>query len=85
MSKDWWDDLSNHPANSNDSPSDYPILVKDLDDVEVDGIDTKDYPDFCEAYISSAVLYGKECTEAQLEEINNDQDFVYQCVLNHLY
>tara|TARA_R110002096_G_scaffold145384_3_gene303038 strand:- start:919 stop:1176 length:258 start_codon:yes stop_codon:yes gene_type:complete len=85
MSKDWWDDLPNHPANGTDDTTKYPILLKDLDDIVVDGIDTADYPDFCDAYISSAVLYGKECTDEQLDEINENYDFVQECVENQLY
>jgi hypothetical protein len=25
-------------------------------DIEIDGVDTNDYPDFCDAYISSATI-----------------------------
>lgn len=85
MSKDWWDDLPNHPANEKEDLTKYPIILKDLDDIVVEGIDTKDYPDFCDAFIASAVLYGEECTEEQLAEINEDYDFVQECVLNQLY
>ena len=42
-------------------------------DVEVDGLDMKDYPDFCDAYISSATF---ECnkqplTDNQLAELQD--------------
>lgn len=56
-----------------------------LEMVEVDGIDYKDYPDFCDAYISYAEINGKEVTEDQYDEINDDRDFVYSQVLNHIY
>ena len=56
-----------------------------LEMVEVDGIDYKDYPDFCDAYISYAEINGKEVTDAQYDEINDDRDFVYSQVLNHIY
>jgi len=36
-------------------------------DVEVDGIDMSDYPDFCDAYFSSAIF------EDTLEELTDDQ------------
>lgn len=56
-----------------------------IDDIEVDGIDTKDYPDFCDAYISSATYKGKEMTESQLEKLNENSSFVYECVIDQLY
>jgi hypothetical protein len=58
---------------------------KKIDNVEVDGIDTKDYPDFCDAFISSADYNGVPMTENQLDEINEDSDFVYDCIKNKLY
>ena len=56
-----------------------------IDNIEVDGIDTKDYPDFCDAFIASADYDGKPMTDEQLEELNKDSDFVYECVQNHLF
>lgn len=58
---------------------------KKIDNVEVEGIDTKDYPDFCDAFISSADYNGVPMTENQLDEINEDSDFVYDCITNKLY
>jgi len=56
-----------------------------IDNIEIDGIDTKDYPDFCDAFIASADYDGKEMTEEQLDKLNEDSDFVYECVQNHLF
>ena len=56
-----------------------------IENVEVDGIDTNDYPDFCDAFIASADYNGKPMTSAQLDELNEDADFVYESVLNQLY
>ena len=58
---------------------------KKIDNIEVDGIDTKDYPDFCDAFIASADYKGVEMTEEQLDELNEDRDFVYECVNNQLF
>jgi hypothetical protein len=58
---------------------------KKIDNIEVDGIDTTDYPDFCDAFITSAYYNGVEMTEEQLDNINKDSDFVYECVNNHLF
>jgi hypothetical protein len=56
-----------------------------IENIEVDGIDAKDYPDFCDAFIARADYDGKEMTEEQLDELNEDSDFVYECVQNHLF
>ena len=56
-----------------------------ITNVEVEDIDTDDYPDFCDAYISSAEYKGKEMTEDQLEELNDDGDFVYQSALSQVF
>ena len=56
-----------------------------IENVEVDGIDTSDYPDFCDAFIASADYDGEPMTSAQLDELNEDSDFVYDCVLNQLH
>ena len=55
-------------------------------DIEIDGIDTKDYPDFCDAYISGACYNdGTPLTEEELEELNEDRDLVYENVISYLY
>ena len=56
-----------------------------IDNVEIDGIDTNDYPDFCDAYIASADYDGVPMTDEQLDEVNDNLDFVYDCVQNHLF
>ena len=42
-------------------------------DVEVDGVDTRDYPDFCDAYFSNAVYEdtGEELTDEELEQLQD--------------
>lgn len=56
-----------------------------INNIEVDGIDIKDYPDFCDAFIVSADYDGNPMTDKQLDEINEDRDYVYECVKNYLF
>ena len=57
---------------------------KKIDNIEMDGIDTKDYPDFCDAFISSADYDGVPMTEEQLDELNEDGDYVYGHIMDYL-
>jgi hypothetical protein len=62
------------------------IDVNKLENIEVDGIDTRDYPDFVDAFISYAEMDGVELTDEQLDELNdNYPDLIYDCVINHLF
>ena len=55
-----------------------------ITNIEFDGIDHSDYPDYCDAYIVSADYDGQPMTEEQLEEICEDGDFVYESLMNYL-
>ena len=57
---------------------------KKIDNIEVDGIDTKDYPDFSNAYIVSADYNGVPMTDEQLDELNEDGDYVYGHIMDYL-
>ena len=56
-----------------------------ISNIELGGIDHNDYPDFVDAFIESAEIDGVELTDAELDELNCNSDFVYQCVLNELF
>ena len=56
-----------------------------ISNVEVDGIDTSDYPDFSDAFISYAEYDGEEMSEEMLEELNQDGSYVYEQVQNKLF
>ena len=61
------------------------IDFEKVENIEVDGIDMTDYPEFCDAFISYAEIDGIECTDEQLEEINEDSSFVYEQVEKSLF
>jgi hypothetical protein len=56
-----------------------------ISDIEFDNIDYSDYPDFCDAFISSAYYNSILMTQEQLDEINEDDDFVYEKLWSHLF
>jgi hypothetical protein len=57
-----------------------------ITNIEIDGINFKDYPDFCDAFISYAEYEdGTPLTDEELDELNADGDFVHEQVFNQLF
>mgnify|MGYP006282244965 FL=1 len=56
-----------------------------ITNVEMEGIDFRDYPDFCDAYIVSADYDGVPMTQEQLDEINEDSQYVYDSVMEWIF
>ena len=48
-----------------------------ITDIVVDGVDQRDYPEYVDAYLQSAKIDGREATEAELNELEADDDLVY--------
>lgn len=57
-----------------------------LSDVQIDGIDTKDYPDFVDAYVSYALYDGEEMTDEQLEWLTDThREYVHEKTFDQLF
>ncbi|MCB0448457.1 MAG: hypothetical protein KDD03_13300 [Gelidibacter sp.] len=43
--------------------------IKNVEDIEIEGVDPSDYPDLCDAFIARAfnLEANRECTEEELE------------------
>jgi hypothetical protein len=56
-------------------------------DATVDGIDSRDYPDFCDAYFDTAFYKdGTALTDDELSELtDNNPDAVHEMVYDRLY
>ena len=59
-------------------------LIGDITNVEFEGIDYSDYPDFFDAHIVSADLDGVPMTEEQLEALN-ESDLRYELLMDYIY
>ena len=42
---------------------------KDLTDYDIDGVDRRDYPDFCDAFLAEAWVDDYELTEEELQYV----------------
>ena len=56
-----------------------------IDNIIVEGIDMNDYPKFCDAYIGSADIAGVPATDAELDAINENYNFLYDAIQEALY
>lgn len=58
-----------------------------IGDVEVEGVDYSDAPDFCDAFISRAWWKdGTELSDNELDLLNEEHgEFVYEKIVDHIY
>jgi hypothetical protein len=54
-----------------------------ISNIEFKGINHRDYPDYCDAYIVSAEYDGEKMTKEQIEMI--DGDFVYEKLIEQIF
>jgi len=60
--------------------------VVDYASLEVDGIDTRDYPDFCDAFfLSGQYTDGTDIPDDVLDDLTSDGDLLYEHILKHIY
>lgn len=66
----------------------YTFMGRGIVDLEVEDVDTRDAPDFCDAYVSYAVWKdtGVALTNEEIEAFNDKcGDQVYDAVMDYLY
>ena len=57
-----------------------------ITNIKFSGIDTKDYPDFSDAYIQSADYEGRPMTDQEIEHLNECwPEFIYTELIKSLY
>jgi hypothetical protein len=56
-----------------------------VSNIKFEDVDYKDYPDFCDCFISYAELDGVPMTEVELQELNEDRDFVHEKLIDNLF
>ena len=58
----------------------------DINSIEVEDVDMKDYPDFSDAFISYAEFNdGTPLNDTELDELNSHSDIVYDAIQKRLY
>jgi len=62
------------------------IKLEEVEDMQFSDVDNSDYPDYSDAFVESATYKGREMTEEELNEINDDyRDFVYQKLMDWIF
>jgi len=56
------------------------ITRERITNIELGGVDPRDYPDFCDAFVEDCDIDGRKATEAELDEIANDYELTGEIV-----
>lgn len=55
-----------------------------IENVVIEGLDWNDYPKFCDAYIAEAEFEGRQLTDLELDALNENSDFVQECIADYV-
>jgi hypothetical protein len=77
--------MSKDDLKTDNTPSVFNLDYSLIDNIQFEGIDHSDAPDYCDAYIVSADYDGVAMTEEQIELLNEDTDFVYEKLMDYIY
>ncbi len=77
--------MENNMKNEMTNETNIKILVHQLNNVELEGINLKDAPDFVDAFVSYAELKGRPLTDEELDEVNACSDYVHALVEESIY
>ena len=62
------------------------IKLEEVEEMEFSDVDNSDYPDYGDSFVESATYKGREMTEEELNELNDDyKDFVYQKLMDWVF
>jgi len=73
------------PDYLDDSEAPRRLNYEKIGNIEFDGIDYEDWPDFSNSYIVSADMGGIPMTEEELNELNENKGFVYMKLIDRLF
>ena len=48
------------------------IKISDVENLTVEGVDSKDYPDFCDAFFDYGEINGRELTDEELDKLTTE-------------
>lgn len=60
------------------------MMTSKIENIVIEGLDWSDYPKFCDAYIAEAEFEGRQLTDLELDALNEDLDFVQECIADYI-
>lgn len=60
------------------------IDFSQVQDMEIEGVDTADYPKFCDAFVARCLYKGREATEEELEAITEQCEWLHELAYESL-
>ena len=76
--------IFNPHARMMDLDAQFDIDKSKIDNIVFDGINHKDAPDYCDAYIVSADYNGVPMDDEDLDELNENSEFIHEKLIKHL-
>jgi len=62
------------------------LNLSQIENMEFEGIDFSDYPDFVDAFLVSADIDGRELTEEEVDYLNDEHyEFVNESVFDSIF
>lgn len=62
------------------------LNLSQIENMEFEGVDFSDYPDFVDAYLVSADIDGRELTEEEVDYLNDEHyEFVNESVFDSIF
>ena len=62
------------------------LNLSKIDNMEFEGVDFSDYPDFVDAFLVSADIDGRELTEEEVDYLNDEHyEFVNESVFDSIF
>ena len=61
------------------------VKLMKLSNIQFEGIDHNDYPDYVDANVSYAEENGEPLTDEELDELNEDSERVYELLMDYLH
>jgi hypothetical protein len=62
------------------------LNLSQIENMEFEGVDFSDYPDFVDAFLVSADIDGRELTEEEVDYLNDEHyDFINERVFNSIF
>jgi hypothetical protein len=56
-----------------------------IKELEFDGINHKDYPDYCDAFVIFGLYEGRPLTDEELDIVNDNGEFVHEMLIDQLW